>query len=85
MFSDKFPLGVFIQQCIDIFGDKFNATYLNNAVANTNARYGALDSNATNVLHVHGSMDPWHVLGITEEKENGPPVIFINGNNNTKN
>lgn len=81
MFSDRFSLGFSIQQCIDIFGPKYNETFLSNAVDRTNVIYGALDIEVSNVVFVHGSADPWHVLGITETKDNGAPAILIKGEN----
>lgn len=30
-------------------------------------------------MFVHGSVDPWHALGITTTKDNGAPAIFIEG------
>lgn len=32
----------------------------------TNAIYGGLDFNADNVTFVHGSLDPWHRIGVAE-------------------
>jgi len=52
---------------------------LNSAVYRTNTLYGALDLQVTNVVYVHGSVDPWHVLGITRSSNPEAPAIFING------
>ena len=30
--------------------------------------YGAKNIDVTNVVFVHGSFDPWHALGIIEDK-----------------
>lgn len=41
--------------------------------------YGELKMRATRVMFVHGSIDPWHALGITESKNPSTPAIFIQG------
>nr|XP_022921264.1 putative serine protease K12H4.7 [Onthophagus taurus] len=79
IFGDKFPVDFFIQQCVDIFGSKYNATFLNDAVDRTNLIYGAFDIDVTNVVFVHGSIDPWHALGIIKTRSQGAPAIYIEG------
>lgn len=66
--------------CVDIFGPKFNMSYLDFAAERTNTIYGGLDIEATNVVYVHGSIDPWHALGITKTTGNHAPAIYIKGN-----
>lgn len=41
--------------------------------------YGGLDIQGNNIVFVHGSIDPWHALGITKTKENLAPAIYIKG------
>lgn len=79
LFSDTFPVEFFIQQCIDIFGPRYNLDLLNNAVKRTNTLYGALQLEVNNVVFVHGSVDPWHALGITTSLGPEATAIFING------
>lgn len=79
VFGHHFPLSFYIQQCVEIFGDKFNRSYVDAAVARTNTLYGALDIEVTNVVFVQGSIDPWHALGITKTRNPKAPAIFING------
>lgn len=52
---------------------------LESAVARTNILYGALNLQVTNVVFVHGSIDPWHVLGITQSSNLQAPAIYIKG------
>lgn len=61
---------------------RFNANYLNDAIDKTNAKYGALDIEASRIVYVHGSIDPWHILGLTETTENNSPAIYIKGKHN---
>lgn len=54
-----------------------NATYLERVVAETNRQFGGLNPNTTNVLYVHGSIDPWHAPGLTSTNKPELPTIFI--------
>ena len=63
VFGEKFPADFFVRQCADIYGNKFNDNSLYNSVDRTNIIYGALKPTTSNVLFVHGSIDPWHALG----------------------
>ncbi|XP_070499827.1 putative serine protease F56F10.1 [Chironomus tepperi] len=80
LFGDKFPADFFVKQCTDIYGDSFNFDALNGGIDRTNIIYGALKPETTNVLYVHGSIDPWHALGLTETNKNQrQPTIYIQG------
>ena len=50
-------------------------------IERTNTIYGALDlpDVVSNVVFVHGSIDPWHALGITKSNNKEALAIFING------
>lgn len=56
-----------------------DAKYLNSVVAETNNYYGGLTPSTTNVLYVHGSIDPWHALGLIKTKNPQTPSIYIQG------
>ncbi|XP_076248423.1 putative serine protease K12H4.7 [Calliopsis andreniformis] len=79
LFSETFPVDFFVQQCIDVFGPRYNIHLLNSGIDRTNILYGALNLKVTNVVFVHGSVDPWHVLGITESSNSQASAIYING------
>jgi Serine carboxypeptidase S28 len=80
VFGDKFPADFFVRQCTDIYGDRFTDKTLNSAIDRTNIIYGALKPATTNVLYVHGSIDPWHALGLVNTDQNQPqPTIYIEG------
>lgn len=78
IFSDQFPAQFFVQQCMDIFGPKYDASFLNAAAERTNTFYGALNIQVNNVVFVHGSIDPWHALGIVNSS-NPDSAIYIKG------
>lgn len=79
IYGDAFPAAFFVQQCLDIFGPRYNLNLLTSGVTRTNILYGALNLQVTNVVFVHGSIDPWHVLGITESANPQAPAIYIKG------
>ncbi|XP_011313900.1 putative serine protease K12H4.7 [Fopius arisanus] len=79
LFSETFPVDFFVQQCTDIFGPRYNIHLLENAIERTNTFYGGLQLEVTNVVYVHGSIDPWHALGITKSSNPKTPAFYING------
>ncbi|XP_046734543.1 putative serine protease K12H4.7 [Diprion similis] len=79
LFSETFPVDFFVQQCTDIFGPRYNIHLLQSAVERTNTIYGAFDLDVSNVVFVHGSIDPWHALGKIKSTNPQAPAIYING------
>ncbi|XP_011860950.1 PREDICTED: putative serine protease K12H4.7 [Vollenhovia emeryi] len=79
VFGNNFPVDFFVQQCVDIFGPRYDMNVLKTAAAQTNLVYGALDLQVTNVVFVHGSVDPWHVLGLVQSSNPRAPAIYIKG------
>jgi hypothetical protein len=59
-FSNTISLDWFLKQCNDIFGYPFSPN-----IAATNTIYGAKNLAETKVVLPNGSVDPWHILGIT--------------------
>ena len=45
----------------------------------TNTEYGGFSPAVTNVVFVHGSIDPWHAMGVLEDVNEAAPAIFIPG------
>ncbi|KAJ8975716.1 hypothetical protein NQ317_009255 [Molorchus minor] len=54
----------FVQQCIDVYDEKFNETFISDRVLEANINYGALNINVSNVVYVYGSYDPWTKVGL---------------------
>ncbi|KAJ8970311.1 hypothetical protein NQ317_000771 [Molorchus minor] len=79
VFGNRFPLDFFIQQCICLFGDTFDETFISRNVEQTNIASGGLDIETSNVVFVQGSFDPSHILGIREAPNPDTPAIFIDG------
>ncbi|KAL5238760.1 hypothetical protein ACI65C_006170 [Semiaphis heraclei] len=79
VFGHNFPIDFFINMCQDIFGKSYNSELLSAAVDRTNTMFGELNIRDSRVIFVHGSVDPWHALGITQARTKNNVAIFING------
>lgn len=53
-----------MQQCVDIFGDKFNKQFIERSIDFTNNYYGGFNLTLSKVLFPNGLIDPWHALGV---------------------
>nr|XP_023027502.1 putative serine protease K12H4.7 [Leptinotarsa decemlineata] len=78
-FGNEVHLDYYIQQCMDLFGPKYNRDFVQKAVEKTNNLYGGLNINVTNVVFAHGVSDPYHVLGITKTRNVASPAFLIKG------
>jgi len=80
-FGTDFPINYSIRLCQDVYGKQFNENYINSAIEWSNTNYGAKNINVSKVIFVNGSIDPWHVLGLTNQTETNSDniVIFIDG------
>lgn len=74
--SDKFKANVLTT--FTLF-NRFDQNFINTAASWTNTNYGGMNINVNRVVFVHGSVDPWHVLGITQTQDNDAPAIYIPG------
>ncbi|XP_055680244.1 thymus-specific serine protease-like [Lutzomyia longipalpis] len=79
VFSNYLSTENYLKQCSDVFGEQFNRASLEKSIYNNNVIYGGLNIKATNVIYTHGSLDPWHSLGLTETNDDGVRAIFIRG------
>lgn len=52
---------------------------MDTGIIRTNIFYGSLTPEITKVVSVHGTVDPWHALGILEDLNPLAPAILING------
>ncbi|XP_074657679.1 putative serine protease F56F10.1 isoform X2 [Tubulanus polymorphus] len=74
-FGPNFPLKFFVQQCVDVFGEKFNSTFIADGVHRTNINYGGYDiTKVTKVIFYNGSVDPWHALGVPKSSRSAAYV-----------
>merc|ERR1719430_2991127 len=80
VYGGSLPLDFFERWCKDAFGEDFTHEMLANNVANTNIEYGGFQPSVSNVVFVHGSIDPWHAMGVLEDLNEAAPSIYIPGN-----
>lgn len=78
-FGNFFNLKFSIQQCMDVFGAKFNQELIQMGINRTNTNYGGYGMRATKIVFPNGSIDPWHFLGFTKDLSMESPAIYIQG------
>ncbi|CAG2100981.1 unnamed protein product [Medioppia subpectinata] len=78
-FGHSIPVEHYTQQCAQVYGPQFTPQSIQKAVDRTNAYYGALKPNVTNVVFPNGSLDPWHSLGILKDLNNSTKAVMIEG------
>lgn len=78
-FGTMFPLTFSVQQCMDIFGSKFNESYIISGIDSTNTNYGGFGYLGEKVLFVNGDIDPWHALSFTTDTPSYIHSISIHG------
>ncbi|CAG2101392.1 unnamed protein product [Medioppia subpectinata] len=76
-FGHNIPVKYYIQQCVDIFGPQITAQTVRNGIHRTNAYYGGLKPNVTNVVFPNGSLDPWHALSVLKDLNNSTKAVMI--------
>lgn len=55
-----------------------NAT-MTNYISRKNSLYGSLQPSVTNVVFTHGTLDPWHRIGILTDLNSQSPCFIISG------
>ena len=78
-YGHSLPLDFFERLCSEAFGKDFTPEKLASNVARTNMEYGGFRPNVTNVVFVHGSLDPWHAMGVLKDLNKFAPAIYIQG------
>jgi len=79
LYGSSLPLSFFEQWCSDAFGADLTHDMLERAVEQSNIEYGGFKPSLSNVVFVHGNIDPWHAMGVLEDLHEGAPAIYING------
>jgi len=78
-YGTKFPVEFSVKICPDLFGDIFSPEYIESLIQESNAYYGATNIDVTNVVFVHGSIDPWHAMGRLTDVNEKSPAFIIDG------
>ena len=61
----------------DIFS--FRSLYIVIPSSDKLFRYGGVNPDVDNVVFVHGTIDPWHAMGVLQDISAESPAIYING------
>jgi hypothetical protein len=70
-------LEFFTEVCRQVYG--INPAVISANVRKTNAFYGGKALKSSRIVLPNGSVDPWHVLGITDSVDPQMPSVFIQG------
>ena len=79
VYGSSLPLEFFEKWCQDAFGPEFTHEMLEKSIAASNIEYGGFKPSVDNVVFVHGSIDPWHAMGVLEDLHETAPAIYITG------
>jgi len=72
-------LDFFKSWCRVAFSDAWSDETFDQSMIDTNTEYGGFNPVVENVVFVHGSIDPWHAMGVLEDVNEKSPSIFIEG------
>lgn len=64
-----------------IFVFSLTTQVLDAGVDRINLLYGSIEPEVTKVVSVHGTIDPWHALGVLEDVNELSPTIVVTGKN----
>ncbi|XP_050303466.1 putative serine protease K12H4.7 [Anthonomus grandis grandis] len=80
IFGTRFNVSYFIDLCTDLFGTQFDKALINLGIEATNFRYGATNIATSNIVHFHGTIDPWYSLGkLNTTQDVNDSVIIVEG------
>jgi len=79
VYGSHLDLPLFEDWCQGAFGDDFTHDMLELSVGATNIEYGATNPEVSNVVFVHGTVDPWHAMGVLEDLSEDAPAIVVTG------
>ena len=57
----------------------FRSLYIVTPSSDKLFRYGGVNPDVDNVVFVHGTIDPWHAMGVLQDISAESPAIYING------
>lgn len=79
LFGDKITTDFGDSICTDAYNRKFDTSFVERSVNETNLNYGGYNLPVTRVAFVHGMNDPWSPLGIMKKAPKGSVAITIKG------
>ena len=85
VYGNRLDLDFFKSWCRMAFNDAWSDATFDQSMIDTNTEYGGFSPVVDNVVFVHGSIDPWHAMGVLEDLNDMAPSIYIEGQNLTRN
>jgi len=79
VYGGMLDLPLFESWCQDAFGEDLTHEVLEENIRQTNVEYGAFNPVVSNVVFVHGTIDPWHAMGVQEDLSEDAPAIVVTG------
>jgi len=80
IYGSLLDLDFFKSWCIEAYSEvAWNDERFDKEMINTNTEYGGFSPVIENVVFVHGSIDPWHAMGVLENLNEMAPSIYIEG------
>merc|ERR1712002_205565 len=79
VYGSSLNLEFFERWCQDAFGATFTHDVLEKNVMDSNILYGGINPDVRNVVFVHGTIDPWHAMGVLEDLSAEATSIVITG------
>lgn len=67
-FGRNFPVTLYTTMCADLYGKRFTRSYMEDQIAQTNAKFGGYKPDVSNVHVSYGALDPWHTMGLNEQQ-----------------
>lgn len=77
IFGSGFPIDLYIRWCSDLYDKKFPEPLLHVNMARTNAIYGHMNPEVTNVFFTQGQLDPWRAVGLQKDLNDRSPAVVI--------
>ncbi|CAH0387264.1 unnamed protein product [Bemisia tabaci] len=78
-FGDQLRIDYYVDLCRDVYDKRFDASFLESSIQETNLNYGGISLDVSRVIFVHGTIDPWSSIGITKKPPKGSVSIFVKG------
>ncbi|XP_050343385.1 putative serine protease K12H4.7 [Nymphalis io] len=68
----------YVDLCQQAFDQRFDEAFVYDAVERVNLVFGGLQPDVNNTINIHGTVDPWHALGVHDrDLKEGSPTITV--------
>lgn len=78
-FGTKSPIEFDLEMCVQVFGNVFEDLASEKYMQHTNMVHGGFHPAVSNVYFTHGSLDPWHPMGVLSDLNEDSPSVVIKG------